>query len=200
MHATSSSKKSDLTPNFIGSWVIEPLSLCDDLIGYFETHRGNNKQGVTSSGLNLDAKNRIDISVSPKEINLPGNEVFNEYFHSLFDCHKDYIVQWPFLEEFGKNLEIGRFNLGRYQSGQHFQVTHTERNGLDTLHRVLAWMTYLNDVNEGGSTYFSHYGLEVQPRRGLTLIWPAEWTHAHKAHVLKEGSKYIITGWMHFAE
>ena len=193
-------KKSDLTPNFIGSWVIEPLSLCDDLIAYFETHRGNNKQGVTSSGLNLDAKNRIDISVSPKEINLPGNEVFNEYFHSLFDCHKDYIVQWPFLEEFGKNLEIGRFNLGRYQSGQHFQVTHTERNGLDTLHRVLAWMTYLNDVNDGGSTYFSHYGLEVQPRRGLTLIWPAEWTHAHKAHVLKEGSKYIITGWMHFAE
>ena len=60
-------------------------------------------------------------------------------------------------------------------------------------------MTYLNDVEEGGSTYFSHYDLEIQPRKGLTLIWPAEWTHAHRGNILKEGSKYIITGWISFA-
>ena len=61
-------------------------------------------------------------------------------------------------------------------------------------------MTYLNDVDikDGGSTFFSHYGLEIQPRKGLTLIWPAEWTHAHKGNLLKADSKYIITGWMHF--
>ena len=43
-------------------------------------------------------------------------------------------------------------------------------------------MTYLNDVadEDGGSTVFTHYGLEVQPQKGHTLIWPAEWTHAHK--------------------
>ena len=33
---------------------------------------------------------------------------------------------------------------------------------------------------------------------GKTLIWPAEWTHAHMGDVLKSGTKYIITGWMHF--
>jgi hypothetical protein len=77
---------------------------------------------------------------------------------------------------------------------------HAERTSLETLHRVFAWMTYLNDVDvkEGGSTFFSHYGLEVQPRKGLTLIWPAEWTHAHKGNLLNADSKYIITGWMHF--
>ena len=99
-----------------------------------------------------------------------------------------------------ENLEIGSFNLQRYQSGQHFQKIHSERTSLNTLHRVLAWMTYLNDVDEGGSTYFSHYDIEVQPRKGLTLIWPAEWTHAHKGNVVNEGSKYIITGWMNFSE
>ena len=59
-------------------------------------------------------------------------------------------------------------------------------------------MTYLNDVNDGGATYFSHYDLEVKPIKGLTLIWPAEWTHAHRGNVLKTGLKYIITGWLHF--
>ena len=57
-------------------------------------------------------------------------------------------------------------------------------------------MTYLNDVDGGGTTFFSHYDLEIKPKKGLTLIWPAEWTHAHKGNVLHSGSKYIITGWM----
>ena len=35
-------------------------------------------------------------------------------------------------------------------------------------------------------------------KKGLTLLWPAEWTHAHKGNLLKADSKYIITGWMHF--
>ena len=30
------------------------------------------------------------------------------------------------------------------------------------------------------------------------MIWPAEWTHAHRAHTLGSGVKYIVTGWMHF--
>jgi hypothetical protein len=194
--------KQNLTPNFIGSWIIKPLSICDELITYFETNPNKQKKGVISGGEFLDAKNSIDIRVSPNEIKIPGNEIFKEYFQNLFSCYKDYVIQWPFLMTFAENLKVGDFNLQRYQSGQHFQTTHTERSSLDTLHRVFAWMTYLNDVDEkdGGSTFFSHYDLEVQPKRGLTLIWPAEWTHAHKGNLLKADSKYIITGWMHFSE
>ena len=59
-------------------------------------------------------------------------------------------------------------------------------------------MTYLNDVgSDDGGTTVTHYNLEIQPKRGLTLIWPAEWTHAHKGSVLRKNSKYIMTGWMH---
>ena len=104
------------------------------------------------------------------------------------------------MTNFAGNLEIGDFNLQRYHAGQHFQAIHTERSSLGTLHRIFAWMTYLNDVDEkdGGSTFFSHYHLEIQPKKGLTLIWPAEWTHANKGSVLHADSNYIITGWMNF--
>jgi prolyl 4-hydroxylase len=192
--------KQNLAPNFIGSWLIEPLSLCDELITYFESHIIEQNIGVTSGGRDLNVKNRVDISIAPNQINLPGCEVFKTYIDSLFICYKDYLVQWPFLEDIGKKLEIGAFNFGRYQRGQHFQKIHTERSSLDTLHRVLAWMTYLNDVDCGGETYFSHYDINIQPRKGLTIIWPAEWTHAHKGNVLLQGSKYMITGWMSFPE
>jgi|TARA_B110000483_G_scaffold106931_1_gene130495 prolyl 4-hydroxylase len=191
-------KESNLTPNFIGAWSMEPLSVCDDLIHYFETHKEDQNIGHTASGRNLDIKDRVDISITPKQINLPGNEVFNTYINSLFECYKDYLVEWPFLKSMGENIEIGAFNLGRYTKGQHFQGLHTERSGLDTLHRLFAWMTYLNDVEEGGETFFSHYGIKIKPKKGLTIIWPSEWTHAHKGNVLLEGEKYMITGWMNF--
>ena len=193
-------QKSTLTPNFIGSWMIEPPSLCDELITYFESNIAKQQVGVSGVGRNLSVKNRRDISIAPNQLDLPGNEVFKLYINSLFTCYKDYLVQWPFLAGIAQNLEMGSFNLGRYQRGQHFQKMHTERVSLNNLHRVLAWMTYLNDVDEGGETYFSHYGLNIKPRKGLTMIWPAEWTHAHKGNVLLGESKYMITGWLTFSD
>ena len=189
----------NLAPHFIGAWIMQPLSICEELIAYFESNQNKQKEGSTANGLSLEAKNSVDIALSPKEIKLPGNKVFEEYFQNLFSCYQDYVSQWSFLTNFAEKLEVGSFNLQRYQSGQHFQSTHTERTSLDTLHRLFAWMTYLNDVYaaEGGSTFFSHYDIEVQPKKGLTLIWPAEWTHAHKGNLLNADSKYIITGWMH---
>jgi len=185
-------------PNFIGSWTIEPISICDDLISYFELNIPKQKSGVVGSGLNQDTKDSVDITIKPKEIILPGNEVFKLYFDQLFECYKNYVEEWTFLEKISERLEIGSFNLQRYKTGQHFKKIHTERSSLDSLHRIFAFMTYLNDVQEGGSTYFSHYDLEIKPRKGLTLIWPAEWTHAHRGNILKKGSKYIITGWINF--
>ena len=185
-------------PNFIGSWTIEPISICDDLISYFEKNLSRQKKGVLTDGLNLEGKDSIDITIKPKEIILPGNEVFKLYFDQLFECYKNYVEEWTFLDKISERLEIGSFNLQRYKTGQHFKEIHTERTSLENLHRIFAFMTYLNDVQEGGSTYFSHYDLEVKPRKGLTLIWPAEWTHAHRGNILKQGKKYIITGWITF--
>ncbi len=190
--------KSNLSPNFIGSWQMESI-ICDQIIAYYNNHQEKQKQGSTGAGIvNLETKHRKDISIAPQDLNLPGNEIFNQYFKYLFDLYKDYNNQWPFLASIISNLEIGRFNIGKYSSGQHFQKIHTERANLGSLHRLLAFMTYLNDVEDGGSTYFSHYDLDIKPEKGLTLIWPAEWTHAHKGNVVKSGSKYIITGWLTF--
>jgi len=189
----------NLNPHFIGSWNIEAFSICEDLISYFELNLTKQMKGRIKSGVNPNIKDSIDIKIKPKEIILPGNEAFKSYFEELFECYKNYIEEWPFLKDLAQKLEIGSFNLQKYNPGQHFKEIHTERSGIDSSHRVFAFMTYLNDVKEGGSTYFSHYDLEIQPKKGLTLIWPAEWTHAHRGNILKEGSKYIITGWICFA-
>jgi hypothetical protein len=102
------------------------------------------------------------------------------------------------LNTFLKKTHIGHFNVQKYLSGDHFSLLHSERMSLGFLHRVFAWMTYLNNVDDGGTTDFEYYDIKVKPEIGKTLIWPAEWTHAHRGSILKSGSKYIITGWIHF--
>jgi prolyl 4-hydroxylase len=185
-------------PHFIGSWYIEPLTLCDDLIDFFETQQEKQTRGKIAGGLNLQAKDSTDLTIRPGEIEQPDHVPVRHYIDALFDCYRDYLEQWPFLKGVMARVEVGSFNIQRYQPGGHFQKLHSERTTVGTSHRVLAWMTYLNDVAQGGSTHFAHYGLDVQPAKGKTLIWPAEWTHAHKGNIVESGNKYIITGWIHF--
>lgn len=184
-------------PHFIGSWCIEPLSLCDELIEFFETHQENHTRGRTAGGLNTESKNSTDLAIRPRELEQADHEPLRRYLDTLHACYKDYLVQWPFLAGVLPEAEIGSFNLQKYEPGGHFLKLHSERTTIDTSHRVLAWMTYLNDVADGGATRFEHQDIEVQPERGKTLIWPGEWTHAHRGNVVNSGVKYIITGWIH---
>jgi hypothetical protein len=59
-------------------------------------------------------------------------------------------------------------------------------------------MTYLNDVFEGGETEFYYQNIKVNARKGLTLVWPADWTHTHRGLVSNTQEKYIVTGWLNY--
>ena len=183
------------SPYFIGAWTAPPISICDEIVCFFDRNTEKQALGITAGGINQSAKSRTDVSIPPCDISLPGYEMFQDYFEVLHCCYKDYLDQWPFLQKFAQTLDVGVFNVGRYNQGQHFNAMHCERVS-SRLHRVLAFLTYLNDVESGGSTYFSHYDLEIKPQKGLTLIWPAGWTHAHRGNVIEGGTKYIITGWL----
>ena len=68
----------------------------------------------------------------------------------------------------------------RYAPGQEFKP-HTDTfepggydyfvHTADTGQRTWTAMIYLNDVEEGGATWFPQAGLKVAPRRGLLLAW-----------------------------
>ena len=184
--------------NFIGCWNIENENLCDSVVKFFEDRKELQYPGVTGYGKDDSAKKSTDISIEPKNLNLSEYQILKEYMSELYKCYCDYKNQWPFLKETIKTVDIPRFNIQKYQPGGHYAKIHSERSTTQSMHRIFAWMTYLNNVDEGGFTNFTHYGLKIKPEKGKTLIWPSEWTHAHTGEVLKKGLKYIITGWMHF--
>ena len=185
--------------NFIGCWNINNDDLCRKVIDFFEKRKDLQKLGeVSFSGKNINVKKSVDISIHPKNLTQDGYEDLKFYLDILHECFEDYKNQWTFLKDHISTLDIPSFNIQKYDIGGHFNKMHCERANLQSMHRVFAWMTYLNDVEDGGDTYFDHFDLRIKPSTGKTLIWPAEWTHAHRGEILNKGNKYIITGWMHF--
>ncbi len=189
-------------PHFIGAWTLHRPGVCDDLIAFFESRSSEHLSGRSAKGVDTTIKNSTDLTVQPADIGDPAFAPVQDYLGQLESCVADYAAQWPqFASMFG-HVDVMPFNIQRYLPGGHFQRVHAERMSFAYIHRVMAWMTYLNDVDAdgdgGGETVFDHYGIAVKPERGKTLIWPAEWTHAHHGAVVKSGRKYVITGWMHF--
>ena len=187
--------------NFIGCWMLDDSSVCNNLIEFFESNKKSQRPGVVGNqNLSESIKKSTDMRIIPTDLKKQKFRVVSTYIEYLNICYLDYLEQWKFLKTFLPGMHIGAFNIQKYDEGGHFRRLHSERTSLNSLHRILAWMTYLNDVPESGETEFPMFGLKVKPETGKTLIWPAEWTHAHLGSVVKKGTKYIITGWMHFPD
>jgi hypothetical protein len=185
--------------NFIGCWKIENSKLFDQIIDFFELNSQIQNRGYVSDRIDEQIKKTTDITINPIDLKKKEYGIFNSYFEELFKCYEDYKKQWPFLKKTIETLDIPNFNIQRYNPGDHFSHIHCERDNSKNMHRVFAWMTYLNDIKaENGTTNFTHYNIKIRPEQGKTLIWPAEWTHAHAGEILKIETKYIITGWMCF--
>ena len=68
-------ENTNLAPHFIGSWNLEPLELCDEIVNYFEHSTSKQKKGRAGNRLNQSIKKSVDISLLPNEIKLPENQI-----------------------------------------------------------------------------------------------------------------------------
>ena len=91
-------------------------------------------------------------------------------------------------------------SVQKYPKGGGFKTWHSERTQNDYTQNIrhLVYMTYLNDVTDAGETEWYHQRLKIQPSKGLTVIWPPDWTHVHRGIPSPTQTKYIATGWYTF--
>ncbi len=100
-------------------------------------------------------------------------------------------------------FRTGTTNLQKYNKGsggyhhwhsEFFPSPHDKSNA--SLHRVLLWMYYLNDVPEGGGTSFYYQNKTIAPKQGTLVIAPASFTHTHRGEVPISNDKFILTSWI----
>jgi prolyl 4-hydroxylase len=99
----------------------------------------------------------------------------------------------------------------RYAPGQQFRAHHDYFHEGESYYeevvkaggqRTWTAMIFLNDVEEGGATWFPQAGIRVAPRPGLLLAWnnmnpdgSPNTATLHEGMPVIEGTKYIVTKW-----
>ena len=107
---------------------------------------------------------------------------------------EQYIKLYSHVDTFTKFDILEPLNLQWYPKGGGFKKWHFEAASPPFISRILVYMTFLNDVPDGG-TMFKYQNITIPAKKGLTLIWPAGFTHVHKGQVSHTKDKLILTGW-----
>jgi len=186
--------------SLIGGWYI-PENVCDNLVQYFKDNSLKHQSVLRHNEYDLDGFTRLtkkvvrtkrtDIRIHPNNF----EPVMDEYRKHLQECLLKYIEKYPMVNNVkGFNIFCD-YVLQYYKPGEGYFLDHFENDHRGAnLNRVLVFMTYLNDVPDGG-TNFKYQRFTTPAIKGLTVIWPAYFTHVHSGQITKEHEKYIITGW-----
>ena len=170
-----------------------PEQICTDLVKFFENKKQRQYKGVTSNNIADDSwKKSTDICLSSYD------SILDDYNIHLDECLKLYLKKYPEADSLLNKYDHYRegVNIQKYSPGEGFYGWHCERTAINNCRRTLVFMTYLNNVENGG-TEFKYQDIKVPAKTGLTLIWPPDFTHTHRGVIAKE-TKYIITGWFNF--
>jgi hypothetical protein len=137
--------------------------------------------------------------------------LFNGRYGSLKQCEEAIInsvmIAW---RKYNKQYNVtGRsfleiftpgWKMQRSETGGGFHRWHYEQGSGNNRSRFAVWMIYLNDVETGGKTEFKYQDVSYTPTAGTVVIWPAAYTHVHRAAKDLVGNKYIATGWFEYPE
>jgi hypothetical protein len=161
----------------------EAIQQCIDVYDVLTPH-----QGITSYGVNKSKKDSMDLSIPPNNTLMIQEELenFGKQYFEYFNINM-FSPSWIISEL----IQIQKYPL----SGAYHAI-HTERgySSLDKL-RECVYMVYLNDVPVGGETFWPFYRKKQKPVKGMAMLWPPFWTHAHKGLPSHTTEKMIVTGW-----
>lgn len=177
--------------------------ICDELIRLFENDLSSFvRPGATLNNNNTDIKKTFDLKLNANnniydnpmfvELNMNINNYFiiinNRYRHS----NNRGIVRLNNAADTG--FQIQKYNRGEGYYKYHHDSAHSINK---TQNRMIAFIWYLNTVDEGGETEFFNGRIKIKPEKGKLLLFPATWTYPHRGNMPISGDKYIVTGWLY---
>jgi len=153
--------------NFIAGYYID-THICDALIHYFNINAKKFKGSVGDSRTGNEITNS-EIKKST-ECYVDNEELLKSYIKITKPALDLYKQKYIFCDEYAPWGLIEMTKIQHYLPGEGYYDWHTERctASYPTVARHMVFMTYLNDVSDGGETEFYYQNLKIKPEKGLT--------------------------------
>lgn len=88
--------------------------------------------------------------------------------------------------------------IKRYPRGQGYFDDHVDVRNRASSCRFLAFLFYLDDVDEGGRTEFRELGSWAEPVAGRVLVFPPTWMFPHRGSMVPHADKHIMSTYLHY--
>ena len=153
-----------------------PDDLCDSLVAQF-----NQSSDVTEEIENTDDDQKLIIR-SHLELNLSKVEGFQKVIQPVLMkitelAVSKYQSELP-VRTFPSQIGCEVFRVKKYRGGpdsKDYFAYHVDVNSHSSARRYLALCWYLNDVAEGGETFFPHPNVRIKPKKGRLAMYPSLW-------------------------
>lgn len=177
-------------------------NLCDNMIDYFHIAKKYGQTLIREEYDTNDKTEKSDTATTNYTPGMPPTEeakfaVLNEGFVKIVEDNLIPMYADHYFQELKGNVKIWDApKIQKTEPGEGYHIWHCETFTRLARDRVLAYMLYLNDVDEGGETEFLYQHTRYKPIKGDLLIWPGHFTHVHRGNPPISGHKYITTGWI----
>jgi hypothetical protein len=175
---------------------------CEDVIKYYDNMEAG---GFTANRMQLQgipshiiSDSNIAIHAS-SVINLMMTQEYSSNFLNSFfqQIYQPYAEKYSILREASEHKIYG-IKLQKTKIGEGYHRWHHETASKLEANRILTFIAYLNDVEEGGETEFLYYPKRVKSKQGRIILFPGSFSHTHRGNSNISNEKYILTGWVEY--
>jgi hypothetical protein len=107
-------------------------------------------------------------------------------------------IVWSYANKYGMDHDAAFSNMEHlqllhYSTDEGFYKPHADSG--PGMQRIFSAVLYLNDVEDGGETYFNSFDVSVSPKAGRLTIFPANFMYKHEARTPKSNDKFALVTW-----
>lgn len=128
------------------------------------------------------------VRVKELEVNFQTEPILYTVSRSIFH----YGIEYSNMYKTNFN-DMERITALHYTPGDYYK-SHADA-GPSLMNRSFSTVVYLNDVEEGGETYFNHFDVSVEPKEGRMVMFPSCFLYAHEARTPVDGDKFALATW-----
>ena len=169
-------------------------NLCHALMDVFELHPQSQR-----TLRNAGRPNFRDVSLQRIPAAEPYLSVLQKALQRAF---QRYVLALPseLTSHFPAQFNLEEFRIKRYLPGGEERFdTHVDVQDHNSARRFLAFLLFLNTVEEGGETVFQlEKEYSFSPQMGTMLVFPPSWSFPHRGAPPISGPKYIFSSYLHF--
>ena len=170
---------------------------CNEIISFFNNNFYNNIIGrINNHQIDITHKNITEFQINDS----------NKYYYYLQNILLKNIEKYSikikkecknsFIYDILHNksnykLTNDWYKIKKYEKEYGYYRWHVDNN-YESKMSLLSYIFYLNDVDEGGDTFF--YDGIIKCKKGKLVLFPATWSFNHRSVTPLSNDKYIING------